>query len=122
MENNKQCEGFAISDSDFCLSHDPKQSDKRSERAIKGGSATGYEKLSLALEPFVITSPEDAPKIALQIMNEVRGGQLPVKLASCLAYLLNTLIKAYETNQIKDRIDVIDSVFMSRKSSQRRTP
>jgi hypothetical protein len=122
MADNKQCSGFAIDNSDYCLSHDPNLSDKRKERAILGGSANGYKTLEQSLTPLSITSPDEAPKIALQIMNEVRSGILPVKVASCLAYLLNTLIKSYEISQIKDRMEIIDSVLVSRKSTQRRTP
>lgn len=120
--SGEQCGGFATTDSDFCISHNPSLAGAKLEAVKKGGAATSYEKLDLDLPEMVINNPTDVVAAATQTINELRSGQLPPKLASTLGYLLGIVLKAYEIANLDQRVEMIESVLIERRTAIKRKP
>ena len=118
----EKCHSYSMSNSLYCLSHDPDKGEERLLRAQNGGKATSYEKLEMQLKPFDITGPDEIISAVLQTVNELRTGQVPPKIASTIGFLLNIALKGYEIRNIGDRVEIIDRVLLERKSSERIKP
>lgn len=114
-KDGNRCSGFTIDDSLYCLSHDPSMSEARIVRAKKGGSAESYEKLNLKLEPVSITSSTDVMKIVVKIINELRSGTIPPRIATSIGYLLGIALKAFELGEIEERIKNFEKAIYEHK-------
>lgn len=110
-EDGEYCRGYAIKDSEYCLSHDPDMQEARLERARRGGASESYEKLELDLPPLEITNSEDIVQGILQIINEVRTGQIPPRVATTIGYLLGIALKAYEVSGVDKKVDAIEKAL-----------
>lgn len=114
-ENDQQCRGYAIKDSEYCLSHDPDMEEMRIDRARKGGASESYEKLNLNLPPLTITNSSDIVQGLLVLVNEVRTGQIPPRVATTIGYLLGIALKAYEITEVEQKVERIEQVIVERK-------
>lgn len=113
-EDGEQCRGFAIKDSEYCLSHDPDMQEARLDRARRGGASESYEKLELNLPPLDIKDSEDIVQSILQIINEVRTGQIPPRVATTIGYLLGIALKAYEVSGVDKKVEAIEKALYGR--------
>lgn len=123
MEENKctyvseggiRCKAFALAGSGFCLSHDPEKHEARMERAKKGGEADSYRNLELTLQPLQVTSAGDIVTASVQLINEIREGKLPPKIANSIGYLLGIALKAIEISDVERRVETIERVIVER--------
>lgn len=115
-----RCGGYPVEESVYCINHETRMQEKKLEAVRSGGAATSYEKLELALPAMVINAPADVVGAAVQIVNEVRAGQLPPKVASTIGYLLGVVLKAYEVSNLDQRVEMIESVLVERRMAIRR--
>lgn len=116
FESGTQCRGYAVEGSLYCLSHDPDLKEARIARSKKGGEATSYEKLELALPPLAIVNASDVVSAAIQTINEVRAGNLPPKVASTIGYLLGVALKGFEQSELQNRVQTIERVILERST------
>src|SRR3989344_202900 len=103
-EDGTRCGGFSVDESSYCLSHHPDKENTRLERAKKGGSAESYKKLNLKLEPITIKNSSDIMQAVIQVINEVRSGTIPPRIATRIGYLLGIALKAFELSEIDQRV------------------
>lgn len=113
-EDEISCKAFAIADSGFCLSHDPTKKQARVERAKKGGEADSYQSLDLSLQPLQVTNAGDIVIASVQLINEIREGKLPPKIANSIGYLLGIALKAIEISDVEKRVETIERVIVER--------
>jgi len=109
--SNLQCEGFAISGSEYCLSHDPYSKDIRTERAKSGGKSNSSQFVNDPLEPINLKSASDISKALEKTINEVRTGKISIKAANTLGYLLGIALKAYQVTELDTKLDSINRVL-----------
>lgn len=119
-KDGNRCGGYPVEGSSYCINHEPRMQEKKLEAVKNGGAATSYEKLELALPEMAISSPADVVSAATQTINEVRSGKLPPKVASTLGYLLGVVLKAYEVANLDQRVEMIESVLIERRTAIRR--
>ena len=119
-KEGKRCGGYSVEGSSYCINHEPRMQEKKLEAVRNGGAASSYEKLELALPAMVINTPADVVGAAVQTVNEVRTGQLPPKVASTIGYLLGVVLKAFEVANLDQRVEMIESILIERRTAIRR--
>ena len=67
------------------------------------------------LEYMEIEKPEDIKKLISETINEVRAGNMDVKIANCIGFLSNHFLKATEVCDISYRIETIERIILERK-------
>ena len=115
-ENGEQCGAYAVEGSKFCINHEPTMKATKLAAVQKGGEATSYEKLALALPPLTIVNASDVVSAAIQTINEVRSGTLPPKVASTIGYLLGVALKGFEQSELQNRVQTIERVILERST------
>jgi len=115
-ENGEPCGAYAVHGSVFCLNHEPAMQETKHAAVQKGGQATSYEKLALALPPLTIVNASDVVSAAIQTINEVRSGALPPKVASTIGYLLGVTLKGFEQSELQNRVQTIERVILERST------
>ena|SRR3990167_67542 len=113
-DNQEQCGGFAIEKSQYCLSHDPDSEKARLERAKKGGAGESYQRLDMKLKPLEIKNAQGIVDASIQLINEVREGALPPKIATTIGYLLSITQKAYEKSNLEYKIETLERILLER--------
>ena len=105
---------ICIEDSTFCLSHDPEKEEARLARAQKGGAAEAYQQLDLELDELRVDSVGDIAEASIKLVNELRAGAIPPKIATAIGYLLSIALKAYEKSIIEKRIERFEQIIVER--------
>jgi hypothetical protein len=106
--DNSLCQANAMLDSEFCYLHNPNISkdDKNTARS-KGGKSNAVS-LKMPLKRLKINEAKDVVGLLVQTINEVRGGQIEVRLANCLGVLSGHLIKAFEVSDLEQRLTKLE--------------
>ncbi len=115
-ENGELCGAYAVHGSMFCLNHEPTMQETKRAAVQKGGQATSYDTLALALPPLTIVNASDVVSAAIQTINEVRAGNLPPKVASTIGYLLGVALKGFEQSELQNRVQTIERVILERST------
>ena len=112
--NNDQCEANPMKDSEFCFTHNPETKEAKRLAAIKGGKSPkkNYDPLT----PVEISDNKSVVNLLATTINEVRQGEIDLRVANCIGYLAGHLIKALEVSEIESRIETIERVILERKT------
>lgn len=105
--DGSRCLAWSMNESEFCFTHNPKTKKQKRSAVIKGGR--GNKKEIYNLEPIEVKSQKDTPKLILKIMNELRLGLIDVRVANCLFYGSNQLIKALEISDLEQKVEKLDN-------------
>lgn len=105
----EKCEAWAMTDSDFCFTHNPEMEEAKKEAVIKGGQSP--KKNFNPLPPVNIESNKDVVKLVSQVINEVRQGIIDVRVANCLFYGSGMLIKAFEITDLEGRVESLEEIL-----------
>jgi len=105
-QNLKQCEAWSMTGSDFCFTHNPEMVAKKKEAVIKGGRS--HKKNYNPLPAFEINGSKSVAELLSQTINEVRMGQIDLRVANCIGYLSGHLIKAIEVSNVQDTLNRIE--------------
>lgn len=104
-----RCKAWAMTDSDFCFTHNPEMKEAKKEAVIRGGKSP--KKNYNPLEPIEIKDNKDVVKLIAQTINEVRQGIIDVRVANCIFYGSGQLIKALEIADLERRIEEIEKTI-----------
>ena len=107
--NGKQCQAWAMEDSDFCFTHNPKMEKERKEAVIRGGKSP--KRNYIPLEPIEVKDNKDVVKLIVQTINEVRRGVIDIRVANCIFYGSGQLIKALEIANLEERVSKIEEIL-----------
>ena len=105
-ENGERCQAFAIKGSDYCFFHDPVKLQERIEACKKGGKA-GTRKV-LPESSVKIRSLTDIVRLLESTINDVRTGQIDVRIANSVAYLSGVLRQVMEQEFLERRLDLLE--------------
>lgn len=113
--NEKQCQAFAVSGSEYCFSHDPKLKDQKKLAVVKGGkvSKRGPE---VRLASVQIEDKRDVITFLTCVIDELRTGKLEVKRANSLGYLGGVLIKAFELAEMEERLEKVEKLVLEKRT------
>jgi len=111
-----QCNANAMSDSTFCYTHNPDISDEEKREAKQRGGQNRAVAISEPLPPLAIVEPNDAVLLIVDTINRVRAGELDIRVANCLGFLTDKLLKAFEISKLNDRVEIIERVILEKKN------
>jgi len=109
-ENGEQCNGNAMNESDYCYTHNPDISEEEKKEAKARG---GSNRAVLIKEPLAEMPIKKMPDVALLIVdtiNRVRAGKMDIRVANCLGFLSDKLIKALEVSDLEERFEKLEQL------------
>lgn len=107
-ENGERCNANAMKSGKYCFLHNPEISkETKTALAKQGGENRAVTVISPA-EPIRLDTIKDAKYLIADTINNVRGGNLDIRIANCLGVLAGHLIKAIETESIETRLEQIE--------------
>ncbi len=112
-QDNDQCQANAMQDNELCFTHNPEVSEAKHQAVIKGGSSP--KKNYNPLLPVEIKDAKSVVNLLAITVNEVRQGEIDLRVANCIGYLAGHLIKALEVSEIESRMETIERVILERK-------
>lgn len=113
-KSGEQCNAFALQ-SGYCFSHDPESKNDKARAVFKGGIAR--KKIKLGLSPVKIKTTDDVVNVLEEIINLVRGGDLPCSNpANTIGFLCSHILKAIELNKLERKVDIIEEILSERKN------
>lgn len=101
------CEANAVTDSDFCFSHDPKYQQAKLVAVTLGGeNRRHYEQYGNQL---TIETPGDIKKLLTEVINGIWTGTIPANQpANSIGFLARCWLDAYELSELEKRIKTIE--------------
>ena len=112
-QDNNQCEANSMQENEFCFTHNPETKEAKHQAVIKGGNSP--KKNYNPLTPVEISDSRSVVKLLATTINEVRQGEIDLRVANCIGYLAGHLIKALEVSEIESRMETIERVILERK-------
>lgn len=112
--DEKQCEAWAMTDSDFCFTHNPDTKEEKQLAVTKGGKSP--KRNYNPLEPIEIESTKDVVELISQTINEVRLGEINIRVANCIGFLSGHLIKALEVANLEERVAKVERLILEKIS------
>jgi hypothetical protein len=121
MDGGRQCEGQTrggdrcrarpLHGSRFCYFHHPEKADSRAAGRQKGGKVRSKRAAVLpAATPDVpLDSVKDVTAFLGASINQVRRGELDVKVGNCVGYLASVLLKSLEEGELEERIAALEA-------------
>ena len=114
-DDGQPCGAYAMTGSEYCYLHNPAISDDKKRIAqVKGGEARALT-IAEPLPYMMLENPHDAIILIADTINRVRAGELDVRIANCIGVLSGHLIKAFETAQLKDKVEMIDRIVLEKR-------
>ena len=114
--NNQQCEANAMEDNDFCFLHNPYISEEEKKGMQSKGGKANKIAIKEPLEALEIKDTKDVIFLISDTINRVRAGQMDTKIANCIFYGSGQLIKALETSEIQEKLELVNALILERKS------
>lgn len=109
--DGKQCEGFAVSKSQFCFSHDP-ASKKKHLRAVKMGGLANKGITKVVVDPIDLSSSEGLEMLLKDTINRTRqvdsNGLMDSKTAYTIGTLVGKLHELHMNSYPEDRFRIIE--------------
>jgi hypothetical protein len=124
IKEGKQCNANAMSDCEYCFSHNPDASTEKRLAVTKGGLAKKKEEF-FSLEPIELKTCEQVIVLLGDTINRIRkvdkNGEMPLKVASTIGFLATHLLRGIESSDLDKRMEIIESVIFERKITQRKS-
>ncbi len=117
-QNNQPCQANAIKGSEFCYMHNPdvSQEEKRETQA-RGGKANKIM-IKNTLPAIKVSKPDDVVGLLVETINQVRAGDMDIKVANCIGVLSGHLIKSLELAKYADKIETVERILFERRIAQ----
>jgi hypothetical protein len=114
-EDESQCGAMSIKEATFCFSHNPDTQQEKQLAVQKGGFAS--KKTDINLMPVDIKTPQQVTALLEDTINRVRSGEVPPNIANTIGYLAGHMLKALEVSNVDERVEMIESILLERKTS-----
>ena len=115
-KDGTQCNANAMSGLDFCYTHNPDISDEEKREAKQRGGQARALTIANPLPVLPIDEPNDAVLLIADTICRVRSGELDVRIANCLGFLSDKLLRAFEVAKLNDRVEIIERVILEKKT------
>lgn len=104
-----------MQDSDYCYLHNPSVSEDEKYHARSRGGKENQITVISPQPPLKLGSAKDAIILLEETINGVRSGVIDVKVANCLGFLTDKLLKAYEVAELSDKVEIMERFLEKRK-------
>lgn len=114
--NGDQCGGNAMTDSHYCYLHNPEISQEEKQLAqTKGGEARTLV-VKTALPEIPLNTPSDTITLMADTITKVRAGEMDIRVANCLGFLTDKLLKAFEVARLNDKVEFIERIILEKRT------
>jgi hypothetical protein len=105
------CGAPALPGDSHCFFHSPGREQERAAARSRGGQASRRKAVVLPSDTadVPLATVADVVKLLGQTVNETRKGQLDVKVANALGYLLSVALRALQDSDLEKRIAVLEA-------------
>ena len=113
-ENGEQCKSSAMTSSDYCYFHNPAISEEEKKEAQARG---GKNRSMTTIEPLSkvkIGKVSDVTLLLIDTINQVRSGNMNVKMANCVGFLSDKLVRTMEAGNLEERFTKLEQLVMSK--------
>lgn len=112
-KDGERCGANAQANSGLCVFHDPARA-ADGQRARRAGGINRSRRIT-ALPPETADVPlrsvPDVCSLLVDTINQVRRGQLDVRVAKTLGYLANTLLGAMQQGPLDERLAAVEAAL-----------
>jgi hypothetical protein len=113
-KGNRRCKNYALTGDEFCFFHSPKKARERAEAQRKGGKkALSEKKRVLQGSNIEIKNTSDIVELLNETINQVRTGEIEVKIANAVGYLSGICLKALEQGDIEKRLEALEDKVLN---------
>jgi hypothetical protein len=114
--NGDQCEANAMTQSDYCYLHNPEISQEDKQLAkVKGGKARALV-VKTELPELPLKTPNDTVTLMADTISRVRAGEMDIRVANCLGFLTDKLLKAFEVSRLNDKVEFIERIILEKRT------
>jgi hypothetical protein len=107
-----RCQARAINGSDYCFFHDPGNRDKFKAASVKGGrnrlKPRRMKTLGAESADVTISSADNILKLLSDTINQVRHGEIDVRIGNAIGYLSGIALRAIELGKLEDRLAALE--------------
>lgn len=114
--NKEQCQANAMKGSKFCFTHNPETKEAKQIAVTRGGRSP--KKNYNPLTPVEITDNKSVVNLLIATVNEVRAGEIDLRVANCIGFLSGHLLRALEISELEGRVETIERVILERKTTR----
>ena len=118
--DSTQCNANAMMDTKFCFTHNPEAQDEKKTAVLKGGLAPKPRKDAELLIPIQVKTIEGVLTLIEDTINRVRTEPMTHQKANCIGYLANIALKALEVGEIDEKLDLVNSIILERRTKIRK--
>lgn len=111
--DNSQCQANAMKESSFCFTHNPDTQVEKHLAVIRGGENS--RRFDINLPSIELQKPKDVASLLTDTINRVRKAELPPNIANTIGYLSGIVLKAFESDEMEDRLKIIEEKMEVRK-------
>jgi hypothetical protein len=117
-EGGGPCNANAMIESDYCYVHNPDISaEEKRDANVRGGSNRAVT-LKDPLPEMPIRKMPDVALLLVDTINRVRTGKMDIRVANCLGFLSDKLIKALEISELEERFDKLERLVNEKTPKQ----
>src|SRR4051812_14046837 len=105
-KNGKSCDADAMLEKDVCVFHDPTRQGEGRRARRAGGEARSRSITALPLQTpdHPLQYPHDALALLAETINQVRRGEINVRIANTVGYLTGVLLRVLEQTAAKESL------------------
>ncbi|MBU8934166.1 MAG: hypothetical protein KOO62_09195 [candidate division Zixibacteria bacterium] len=110
--SGERCNGNATRGGTVCFWHSPDVSKRKAASAKGGNTPTKPPPKVLADgEPFKIETAQDITALLSDCIQAVKTGELDTKVANCVAYMSNIILKSIDNGTLEERIEALEELY-----------
>jgi len=109
--SGEQCKAKALDNDEFCFFHSKNEEvvQSRKQAASKGGRSN--KKVECTQDPIKINSTSEIIDLYEKTVNDLRTGKIDIRRANSIAYICNSMLKAFEQRDILAKLQTLETVL-----------
>jgi hypothetical protein len=110
------CQARPLPNSDFCAFHDPDVARRQQEGRRRGGRQRSRKAAVLpeGTPDAILKTPADVRDLLARTANQTLRGEVDVKVANAVCYLLATLLRSIEGDEMARRVEALEQAIQTR--------
>ena|SRR5437588_11471949 len=123
VQKDSRCKANAQTGTDFCFFHDPSLGEERAAARRAGGIArTRKIVLPANLAVKRLQTVADVAELLGETINQVRRGELDLRVSNAVGYLSGILLSAIEKSSFEERLVALETAVATPSQSSTQLP
>jgi hypothetical protein len=118
--DGSQCKAHPMTGADYCFIHNPEAEDQRAVAIKKGALSPKPRKDAELLAVIPIKNIDGVLALIEDTINRIRTEPMTHQKANCIGYLANIALKAFEVGEVDEKMDLVNSVILERRTKIRK--